>query len=53
MKFILLSIVIAVSQCVFLPHMKGGNAFAEIQQVLYYQSIFNSYRLILLILEKN
>jgi len=30
MKFIIIAIVLALSQCVFLPMMKEGNAFAEI-----------------------
>jgi len=30
MKFIFFATVLALSQCVFLPMMKEGNAFAEI-----------------------
>ena len=37
MKFLIaLFGLIAISQCVFLPQMKNGNIFAEIQQVKIY-----------------
>ena len=39
MKFILLTAILALTQAVFLPAMKNGNAFVEIQQVFLFSPL--------------